>query len=580
MVKRKDRVTLIISKSQIEFWFLGSLILLGIVFRIWRLFDLGLIHFDEGVYAISGLWTITPFDDLHLYVKQKLFSPPLFFSLVGISYWILGEASDKAAILVNVVIGSATIPLVWWFTQKWFGRGAGIAAAVLVAFSDFHIAYSRMVLTDITFCFFFLLALALIAATMERVSFCWAIISGIAVGAAWNTKYHGWLLLFVALIMLVIISLTGRNNKSPWKRLLLCWIVITVVAVACYLPWAIYVQIHSGGYLSLMKYQRGYLDPNWLSNLWRQVEMQLYMDGWLSRISPVIAFLLTLAIEDKRQWPSLNRILLVLIIILCSGLFLGGVGTALILSVLALSLLIKLGSYACWLVLSSFGLFFLLTPLYHPYPRILMPAVLMIYIASGVGIGKILKSRETISTAWEHRPNKSSIKALLASGTILLVVFGLVMGFRPTPRTWMATDSIRKAATTIARTLPKGSAVFIHGEPTVAFYLRLAGHRAIPIDNPLDHPEVTTRYNFDVEKQFLVTGIYAQHRDPGARASLKRLSSHLNTVGAYSIQPNDVRLLNDFTPDGALQYRLHPSKEYNLYLYRITPHLNSIAKYK
>jgi hypothetical protein len=39
----------------------------------------------------------------------------------------------------------------------------------------------------------------------------------------------------------------------------------------------------------------------------------------------------------------------------------------------------------------------------------------------------------------------------------------------------------------------------------------------------------------------------------------------------FAVQPNDVRLLNDFTPSGALRFRLFPTEEYALYLYEVAP---------
>ena len=58
-----------------------ALILVGATLRLWRVSELGLVHFDEGVYAISGLWETAPSEETRIYPKQILFSPPLFFSL-------------------------------------------------------------------------------------------------------------------------------------------------------------------------------------------------------------------------------------------------------------------------------------------------------------------------------------------------------------------------------------------------------------------------------------------------------------------------------------------------------------------
>ncbi len=571
MMNLKNQAQTINSNRTHEFFLLGVIILAGITLRVWRLSELGLVHFDEGVYAISGLWTTTPINELQLYTKQILFSPPLFFSLVGFSYWILGEASDKAAVLVNVVTGVATIGILWWFTRRWFGREAGTAAAVIVALSNFHIAYSRMVLTDIAFGFFFLLSLALIAEAMERVSLRWSIVSGIVIGVAWNTKYHGWLLLIVALMVMMIITVIDRNKRIFWKRLLMCWIVMSGVAVVCYLPWAMYIQSHPGGYLSLMKYQRTFLDPHWLNNLWRQTQSQLYMDGWLSRLSPSIAFLLALAVRDKQKRPGLNMVLPLVIILLCSGLLFSGVGTAMCLSVLAILLLIKRSSYGCWLILVSLGLFFLLTPLYDPYPRLLMPWLLVLYICSGVGIERTLTYSRKDMTECEAPVKRRLTLALLIAVSVILGLLVTLIDFRSTPRTWMATDSVRNTATKIVDKVPRNSVIFVHGAPEVAFYLDNLGLRTIPIDYPIDHPEVTSRYTMRDEELYLITGIYGERKDPLSRASLKRLLREgcIHPIGNFAIKPNDVRLLNDFSPKKAYQYRLKPWPCYDLHLYKV-----------
>ena len=37
-----------------------ALTLLGAVIRLWSPGRLGLIHFDEGIYALAGLWSLSP----------------------------------------------------------------------------------------------------------------------------------------------------------------------------------------------------------------------------------------------------------------------------------------------------------------------------------------------------------------------------------------------------------------------------------------------------------------------------------------------------------------------------------------
>lgn len=544
------------------------LVLAGIVLRAWGFSRLGLVHFDEGVYSTSGLQAIAPTDGAGLYPKQMLYSPPLYVYLVGLVYRISGEAPDQAAILASMIMGVATIALIWWIAGRWFGPEAGIAAAALAALSDYHIAYSRMALTDVTFGFFFLLSLAFIIKTWETGRFRWAILSGLAVGAAWNTKYHGWLPLAVAFLTLVAFAATGRHDRSLSKRLLMCWLAMSAVAAICYLPWLLYVETERGGYLALMRYQRSFLSLYWLKNLWRHAGMQWYMDGWLSRLSPIVACLLALVIRGNERRLNRRAIWLVAPAMLCSGIALGGAGTAAALAVLSVALLLRRGAHASWILLCSLAVLWLSTPFYRPYSRLLMPLVLTTYLIAGAGIRWTLDM--TDRAAEESTVGKRPWPFLLAAGAGSLVILSFFVGIRPTPRTWMATDSVRRAVTAMLAILPEESTVFVHGAPEVAFYFLRAKRRAIPIDDPIDHPNVTVHLQPGGERYFLVTGIYSQ-REPRSRASLKRLASQLHLAGIFPIEPNEVRLLDDFTPAKALQFRLRPSGDYDLRLYRIDP---------
>lgn len=549
------------------------LLLLACAFRAWGVSGLGLVHFDEGVYAISGMWTTIP--NAHLYEKQLLFSPPLFFSLVGGSYWIAGEVSDKAAILVSVIVGAMTVVLVWWVTKRWFGSSAALAAAGLVALSDFHIAYSRMVLTDVTFSFFYLLSLALLAATLETGRIRWAILAGLSVGAAWNTKYHGWFLLLLIMMVLAARMFLGQQERLPWKRLMWCLTVTAAVAVACYLPWVAYVESQLGGYVSLMRYQKGFLSLNWPRNLWLQAEMQSYMDGWLSRIAPAAAFLLAWAVRRTPLQRDSGLLILISALLLASGIVLGGSATVVALGLLAIPLLVQHRTFLGLLLLGSLGLFFLVAPLYRPYPRLLLPWVLCATIVAGVAIGWIVDNGMTgRGRQWLERATRQVRWLIFGATVILVAALTLFRGFPPAPRTWMATDSVREAVNSMVLLLPKDSTVFVHGAPEVAFYLLLADRKAIPIDDPIDHQRIVDRFHPGGGKHFLVTGIYSQ-REPRSRKSLVRLRDRLVLIGVFPVEPNDVRLLNDFSPVGAHHYRLNPSREYALRVYKITAPANA-----
>ncbi|RYF03956.1 MAG: phospholipid carrier-dependent glycosyltransferase, partial [Oxalobacteraceae bacterium] len=66
------------------------------------------------------------------------------------------------------LFGIATIALTSQLTRRYFGPGAGLAAAVLLAFNPVHITYSQIIRSDMMACFFMLLCMKEATTIAER----------------------------------------------------------------------------------------------------------------------------------------------------------------------------------------------------------------------------------------------------------------------------------------------------------------------------------------------------------------------------------------------------------------------------
>ena len=86
--------------------------------------------------------------------------------------------------------GDSARKLCWWTAREWFGKSAGVAAAVLCALSDYHAAFSRTSLTDVFMGFWFLLAVYLAWLALVENRKLIALAAGAATGIAWCTKYN------------------------------------------------------------------------------------------------------------------------------------------------------------------------------------------------------------------------------------------------------------------------------------------------------------------------------------------------------------------------------------------------------
>ncbi|HEU5115532.1 MAG TPA: 4-amino-4-deoxy-L-arabinose transferase, partial [Isosphaeraceae bacterium] len=83
------------AKTTLESRLVLALTVLGALLRLWSPGRLGLVHFDEGIYALSGAWIGRPGGLDPMVIPYAPAGYPL---LVGLAYLVLG-ASDLAAIL-------------------------------------------------------------------------------------------------------------------------------------------------------------------------------------------------------------------------------------------------------------------------------------------------------------------------------------------------------------------------------------------------------------------------------------------------------------------------------------------------
>jgi len=210
-----------------------SLTAIAAALRFWNLTSLGLTHFDEGAYTMTGRWLASLGHEGAAF--QPTFSPPLFPSLVGAAFMVFG-VKDYVAIGVSAMTGALTIGLVYFIGKEWFGRSAGISAALMLATAEYHLIFSRLALTDATFTLLFWTALACLFQGLSTRKQHWYAAGGIATGLCWNTKYHG--LLPLAIAGLWLIWRTLRRERPPWREFALaCSLALTM-----YVPWVVYVQ--------------------------------------------------------------------------------------------------------------------------------------------------------------------------------------------------------------------------------------------------------------------------------------------------------------------------------------------------
>ncbi len=467
-----------------EILVVAALTLIGGVLRLWSIGRIGLEHFDEGIYATSGLWIFSPggFSDLGQSVIA--YAPPGFPFLVGLSYLLLG-VSDLSATLVSIACGTLTIPAVAWLARRTFGSGAGGVAAAFAALSGAHVAFSRMALTDASFLLFWVLALVQGQRFLERPNAGRALVLGLAVGVSQLFKYNGWLA-GVVVILSAAIWLAAHPRQWRSGHTAATWgfgLAAALIAAATYWPWFAFVDAH-GGYHALLTHQRGYLGgvTAWPMNLKAQLDQARALSGgsvWLASGGLTAALAMTLIAGELVSVRQLRPRMLLEILSLTAVCLVpnlawwvpliclpGLVGWARVADSRTVTVL-----GTAWVILS------LLTPFYHPYARLWLPVESLGWlIIAGVFVGA--RSRIEIARGASAR-NLNRLSDPLTWFAFLGVaglVFSALAANRSAnsrlPGVLAPSNSIRNAVASLTRDLPEDvHRLRVLARPPVTFYL-------------------------------------------------------------------------------------------------------------
>ncbi len=533
-----------------EWAVVATVVVAALVARLWAFGATGIGHFDEGVYVISALGVAQEPHDL--FPNQIVFSPPFYFTAVGAAIWLFGGAADHVAVMVNVVIGAATVAAIWWVGRSWFGPRAGVVAAVLLALSGSHILLSRVVLTDAAFSLWFLLSIGAIVLAVDRRDFRLAVLAGMVTGLAWNTKYHGWFALLITGVALAP-TLWSEWRSGGWRKALAVWGVASVVAILLYLPWAAYMRGYSGGYGGIVSYYTAMLRVDWLGNVGRHMGQQAFMEGMLSRAAPLAALGAGWLVDTRRAAGS-YRLVLVAAALGIGGLLIGQSGVAALLAIAAIPMLLReFQSYRSRVLICWMGLWLVAAPIYHPYARLILPFTIATFLVSGW----------VIDRAIGHTFARGRAAAALAlAGAVLVAILGTTLRSDP-GNPWHQSRDVAQAAETIAAQTGQDETIYVVGEPPLVHYLRVAGRTAPSRTNLADLDTLT-------KPAYLVTGVYTQ-RAPNLRERVEGLRGRLMPIAVLRFTPNDLRLLDDLRPDRARAFRQARDSTFDMTLYRVEP---------
>lgn len=539
------------------------IVLTGLVIRGVAADRMSVEHFDEGVYA-SNIWFGAK--QGYRYPARHLYAPPFVPWMAEWSQILFGR-THWGTMLPGVLSGTLTIIASWWCVRCWFGSTAGLVAATLAAFSNYHVIYSRAVLTEPVLCLLLLIAVFLIWRALVENDFRWAVAAGLCTGLAWITKYNGWLPLAIGVAGLSAWSILPPRRESRGRRFLVLGVIACCALPVVFPVWWDLQQ--DGGYQVVQENHARYIVgvSGWISSWKRQLDNHQFIDGPLSWLGIFVAVSIAgfgsqSDHQETNAGPN-SRFRSLAWTISCAGISLAlakWVGTSVVLGALGVGWLLLAcpvwsnrgdrnsspRNLAYWLVAAWFIGLFLVTPLYTPYPRLSLPWLVAGWISAAAMLGstpiqKLLAGKFD----WQSKPSGKVALVIVAIGGILGVGGQIAMGVGGMSP-WQNRAGLERVATQITDLVSRKhdgrAVVYVYAEPGLFYQLKSKGISAGPV---ADLQFSAHRSPIPV---ILVVGPHAQ-RSPAFQKEWKMAQTRFELVESFPYIPSELVLLNHYSPE-------------------------------
>ncbi|OAI52454.1 hypothetical protein AYO47_06160 [Planctomyces sp. SCGC AG-212-M04] len=523
--------------TRLELALVAAIFAIGLGLRAAYPSRMAVEHFDEGVYA-SNLYTPEG-----RYPFQHLYAPPLLpFCLE----WAAIFGGPPAVMWVNVFSGSLTLLVLWGMVRQWWGPPSAIAAMVLLAFNEFHIAYSRAALTDA------MLGLWMTAGVWAG----WRAIqlggpvniaaAGVLASLAWWTKYNGWLTLAITGSGTAGWILFGGGRSGAPKTdtvfgaagvYLGRWGMTAAIAFLLWSPWLWELQQY-GGYSAVAKNHAQYFTGlgQWTENAVRQLSAWAsYHHIWTTLGLAIAGIAQSFLHSSRDQLPLSAR------------------------SKVAWTLPQVISTSPFWVLLAWVCGMSVAVPLYTAYPRLSLPWVIATptFVIAMLVAGGFSPSADHERSAQSESVTKRRLILYVALG--VFVVFSIGDNFRRdllrfgVGVQWEDRRSLSFVADQILARLQSQSLtrevdgarciVAVVAEPGLFFHLSAAqrsspvGHVALPA---ADFSVAKPGSNTSELPVYLVAGPHADHSEADRLIAEGRLEQ----VTEFEYRPSHLVLLD------------------------------------
>jgi uncharacterized membrane protein len=246
---------------------LGAIVLLTLVLRLLRL-SFQPLWWDEGwslYFATTDLGSMLRLTAVDIH-------PPLYYLLLHFWAGMLG-AGPVAVRMLSVLIGTATVPLLYLVGRRLIGATGGLLAALLLAVSPFAVYYSQEVrmygVVTLLGLAAFYFALRIEEEGWRPAPWLGYVVTGTA---ALYTQYYAAFLLLAINLAMAVRWLRQRRPLRAW----LPWLSAQAAVLFLYVPWLCFA---GNKLLTYVRYKVG-VEKDVPVALWRYLEEHLAAFDW------------------------------------------------------------------------------------------------------------------------------------------------------------------------------------------------------------------------------------------------------------------------------------------------------------
>ncbi len=184
------------------------------------------------------------------YQELELMRGPLYPLFLAVIFRLCG-AEVGAARLVQTLLGTATVPLLYLWAGRRHGRRAGLAAAALGALFFALAVQATFLLTETLFLFLYVLGMVVLEWGLERPAWWRALLAGLLFGLATLTRSVGLPLVGVAVLAVFFPPApplpvshspslpVSPSTSRPWRRALASAALALLGTALVIVPWTV-----------------------------------------------------------------------------------------------------------------------------------------------------------------------------------------------------------------------------------------------------------------------------------------------------------------------------------------------------